>query len=319
MPPTHDPFPPLLNEYKYTLTRRRLVQTITGGVKLRTGIPYSIHAIQWLLWITPLMITAPFMVSATYWNVYYIALIGSFLCGLVTLGIGLTVKIILFKSNQLPADYNDDDEGSADSTIHTVFSTAALVFIFSTQRNWIDIIVHAISSALLCYSSIILLDISTLVDIVSLPATPFVFIAGGVALCTSHYSLLVQAPVEISIYRQTHQDRLHLWYLRRPAYVILTAIAFICLRYIVCTDIHYKIVRFINRLTDVSSGYLIIPYVLLSLLPILWTVGILPPLDALLFWIMEQCVIHLMGGSPAPSEIRCSIHVHMYIHVLCIQ
>lgn len=223
-----DPFPPLLNEYKYTLTRRRVLQTLTGGIKLRTGIPYPIHAIQWLLWILPLIITAPFMISAMYWNVYYIALIGSFLCGLLTLGIGITVKIILRKSHQVPSYYDDDEEDNSED-IRSLFSVAALVLIFS-QRNWIDIIIHAVSSTVLCYSSIVLLDLFTLIDIISLPATPFVFIAGSVALCTSHYSLLVQVPIEISIYRQIHQDRLHLSYLRRPAYIVFTCIVFVSLR-----------------------------------------------------------------------------------------
>ena len=42
----------------------------------------------------------------------------------------------------------------------------------------------------------------------------------------------------------------------------------------------------------------------LCLLPVGWSVGLLPPIDALLFWLMEQALIHLMGGSPMASEAR---------------
>ena len=53
-----------------------------------------------------------------------------------------------------------------------------------------------------------------------------------------------------------------------------------------------------------SRSFLIIPYVIYSLLPLLWTTSLLPPLDALIFWIIEQTVIHLMGGSATASELR---------------
>ena len=55
-----------------------------------------------------------------------------------------------------------------------------------------------------------------------------------------------------------------------------------------------------------NSSFLIVPYVLHSLLPLLWVFSVLPPLDALLFWIVEQVLIHLMGGSGAASELRYS-------------
>lgn len=61
---------------------------------------------------------------------------------------------------------------------------------------------------------------------------------------------------------------------------------------------------FIYCRNSVDSSYLIIPYVLHSVLPMLWPLGVLPPLDALVFWLMEQTLVHLMGGTAAASELR---------------
>ena len=33
--------------------------------------------------------------------------------------------------------------------------------------------------------------------------------------------------------------------------------------------------------------------------------GVAPPVDALLSWLMEQTLVHLLGGSPMASEMRC--------------
>lgn len=39
-------------------------------------------------------------------------------------------------------------------------------------------------------------------------------------------------------------------------------------------------------------------------LPVLWCLGVLPPLDALVLWLMEQTLVHLLGGSPMAGDLR---------------
>lgn len=51
-------------------------------------------------------------------------------------------------------------------------------------------------------------------------------------------------------------------------------------------------------------------HVLFLFLPLLWALGVLPPLDALLFWGMEQVLVFGLGGSPMSSNIR---YVTIYI------
>lgn len=45
-------------------------------------------------------------------------------------------------------------------------------------------------------------------------------------------------------------------------------------------------------------------HVLFLFLPVLWALGVLPPLDALLLWGMEQVLVFGLGGSPMSSNFR---------------
>lgn len=45
-------------------------------------------------------------------------------------------------------------------------------------------------------------------------------------------------------------------------------------------------------------------HVLFVLLPVLWALGMLSPLDALLLWAMEQTLVHGLGGSAMSTNIR---------------
>ena len=45
-------------------------------------------------------------------------------------------------------------------------------------------------------------------------------------------------------------------------------------------------------------------YVCFLSFPFLWALGVLPSPDSLLFYLLEQSLVIIMGGSVAPSEIR---------------
>ena len=53
-----------------------------------------------------------------------------------------------------------------------------------------------------------------------------------------------------------------------------------------------------------SSLYLRLIYTALCLLPLSWLLGVLPPLDALLPWLMEQALTKIMGGSAMATDLR---------------
>lgn len=45
-------------------------------------------------------------------------------------------------------------------------------------------------------------------------------------------------------------------------------------------------------------------HVVFLVLPLLWALGMLSPLDALLLWGMEQALVFGLGGSPMSSNLR---------------
>ena len=49
----------------------------------------------------------------------------------------------------------------------------------------------------------------------------------------------------------------------------------------------------------------IISYVALMTLPFFWVMGILPPFEPLILWLIEQAQVVLFGGTPSSSFFRC--------------
>jgi len=45
-------------------------------------------------------------------------------------------------------------------------------------------------------------------------------------------------------------------------------------------------------------------HVVFVALPVLWALGMLSPLDALLLWAMEQTLVYGLGGSAMSTNIR---------------
>ena len=50
-------------------------------------------------------------------------------------------------------------------------------------------------------------------------------------------------------------------------------------------------------------------HIVFPFLPLLWILGILPPLDALFPWLAEQALVLVLGGSPLATDLRL---VNMY-------
>lgn len=48
-------------------------------------------------------------------------------------------------------------------------------------------------------------------------------------------------------------------------------------------------------------------HILFPFLPLLWILGILPPLDALFPWLAEQALVLGLGGSPLATDLRLVI------------
>jgi len=45
-------------------------------------------------------------------------------------------------------------------------------------------------------------------------------------------------------------------------------------------------------------------HIVFPFLPLLWIMGVLPPLDALFPWLAEQTLVLVLGGSPLATDVR---------------
>lgn len=243
-----------------------------------------------MVWSVPILIYCPFIGGLLVWNEYYIGGIYSITCSLLVLISGVFVKMLYYRET-LAVREEDDDEAEDEINIPSCISYKTL-HLLSTHKHFMNIIMHCVISGLICYSSFIILNPFFMKSILPLPVIPFIFITGAISLCIAHYSLISTPFMEIISYRPHHQDLFQLRFLRRPIYIIILGTAFIILRH-----------TLIN-----PDLYLIIIYCVMSSLPILWIFGILPPIDALVFWIMEQSILHIMGGSSMASESRLLIN-----------
>ena len=66
----------------------------------------------------------------------------------------------------------------------------------------------------------------------------------------------------------------------------------------------YNVICFHRELVAVPYLYLQLLYACLCLMPVGWMIGVLPPLDVLFPWLMEQTLTRLLGGSPMATDIR---------------
>lgn len=219
---------PLLNEYKYQLLLTRLVQTITGGVKIRKQLPHYAHVLQWLLWLLPFFLSLPFLGVSFVWNGYYLGAIYGVLITLLFLLVNIAIKLINYKT----VGYrNHDNFLSQLEDEGNVITCSDVIQYISVSRSIPIIALHSLVSGLAASASFILLDIPALLKVLHVAGVVIFYTIGWLTTSVSLYSIMIHPPLELSAYRSAHEDRLGLRFIHRPLYVILTGIILILLRY----------------------------------------------------------------------------------------
>lgn len=222
---------PLLNQYKHALLRRRLLQTLTGGLKLHRA-PWYIHLIQLTLWTAPFFIALPFVVISAHrlWNNYYLALIYGFTQGLAVLLLEIIGVIVRCRQQHAVNNIGDaqlDDEESIDFALESCCTFETFDFIFARKKLH-SLILHPFISGLVSFSACFILQPSIMLESLHIAGVVIVSTIGWYTLCSAHYSLSVSPPHETATYRPT--DPLDLRCITRPFYIVAIAAIFIPLR-----------------------------------------------------------------------------------------
>ena len=228
---------PLLNSYKYGLVTRRLLQTVTGGLKLQKA-PCYVHLLQFTIYVAPLTLAVPFLVldGLKVWNEYYLALVYAFIHTLTHFTMRIAVCCIR-KCSHAEEDARTErqlDDNDDVIEVTSCCSHSTLFFIFHS-KSLPSLLLHSLLvCGLLSFTSSFVLLPRTLTTHLPLPGAVVVGAIGWLVTCGVHYSLGVNTPHETAVYRPT--DLLGLAPLMRPVYLILCATVIIVVRFVhACT------------------------------------------------------------------------------------
>lgn len=285
---------PLLNEYKQEFFWKRFPQTILGGPRFKLGYcaPPYVYVNQAVLFLTPWLFGG---IGTLLCQLQLLAeLHASVLSGMLMLGAAVGVQSLALNAarrtgtvERLGVPNILADEEEVEFT-HCV-GPETVRFIAPGKRFGLNVVIHTVLSGALCGFGTWYVLLGRLTALYgSVGAALVVYILSWVTLCIAEYSLIVNTATETATFQA--QDTYEITPLTRPLY-ILTFIA------VDLAD------RFIGPVPELQLTSQVL-HVLFLLLPLLWALGMLSPLDALLLWVMEQALVFGLGGSPMSSNPR---------------
>ncbi|XP_041352688.1 pecanex-like protein 4 [Gigantopelta aegis] len=294
---------PLLNDYKQEFFWKRFPQTVLGGAKLRIGYdaPVYVYLNQIILWVVPWFLGGIFTIilELSYPDdeikdnlVLYCSVYGS--CMFVFVLVIQTISAVVqaqaqqeetrkLKDVKKKNIFSEEDEVEFDSCC----GAETLEFVTPAKAFKVNIILHALVSGIMCGLTLwyLMPNSLNLLYGYNYGATVVLHLLGWVTLCIAQYSLTATSPPEPAIFRT--MDVYEVTTLTRPFYV------FLCITFHIL-NWYFSIFLVANQ----------VMCVVFAVLPVLWVTGILPPIDALVLWLMEQVHVLLLGGSPMASGIR---------------
>lgn len=220
---------PLITEAKYLVSKKRVFQTITGGIKwLGYDVPWFAIASQILLWIAPLFIALPFILLAEFFSEakFYFSIGYGVLMGLLVAG--LEILPLTCRNQSLVVTFQqDDDEDSIDFS-GGCWRKELDNFIFAT-RKWYMLLVHPLLSGILSGSMFVPLLPGSLNDVFPLAVVIILLPLVWLTLLVASYSITAHPPsAEPAIYTATTPTWLAV--LMRPSHVIIAASLYYVLR-----------------------------------------------------------------------------------------
>lgn len=285
---------PLLNDYKQEFFWKRFPQTVLGGPRFKLGYsaPPYIYINQVILFLTPWVLggVGTVLCEVHILEDYYAAalsaglmLIASFVIQLLNLYARRKTSTIERLQNQNTLTDEDDFDFSSCLGSETV------KFIIAGKKFIANLIFHSTLAGVLCGLGTWYL-MPYRIDLLyeNTGGTVMIFIFGWVTICIGEYSLIVNSATETATFHA--QDTYEITPLLRPVYIF----AFIAV------DLAYRFITTVPALVLANK----VLHIIFLFLPFLWALGILPPLDALVLWGMEQILEYTLGGSPMSSNLR---------------
>ncbi|XP_037342808.2 pecanex-like protein 4 [Pungitius pungitius] len=285
---------PLLNEYKQEFFWKRFPQTVLGGPRFKLGYcaPPYVYVNQVVLFLTPWLFGG--IGTLLYQLQLLQELHATVLSGMLMFGAAAGVQALALYADQRTGTVERlgapnilvDDE---DVEFTHCVSSETVRFIAPGKRFGLNVVLHTMLAGVLCGFGtwyVFLGRLTALYD--SIGVSLVVFVLSWVTLCIAEYSLIVNTAAETATFHA--QDTYEITPLTRPLYIFI----------FIAVDMAD---RFSGPVPELQLASQVL-HVLFLFLPLIWALGILPPLDALLLWGMEQTLVFGLGGSPMSSNLR---------------
>ncbi|XP_068110531.1 pecanex-like protein 4 [Hyperolius riggenbachi] len=288
---------PLLNDYKQEFFWKRFPQTVLGGPRFKLGYtaPPYIYINQVILFLTPWVLggVGTVLCEVRILADYYTAALSGGLMLIASVIIQLLNQYARRKTSTVERLQNQNtltDEDDYDFS--GCLGSETVKFIIPGKKFVANVIFHSVLAGGLCgLGTWYLLPYRLDALYSNIGATVMIFLFGWITVCIGEYSLIVNSATETATFHA--QDTYEITPLLRPVYIF----AFIAV------DLAYRFVVPVPALLWANR----VLHVVFLFLPFLWALGILPPLDALVLWGMEQTLEFVLGGSPMSSNLRLLI------------
>ncbi|XP_030922058.1 pecanex-like protein 4 [Geospiza fortis] len=285
---------PLLNDYKQEFFLKRFPQTLLGGPRFKLGYcaPPYIYVNQIILFLTPWLWggVGTLLYQLGVMKDFCTAALAGGLMFVTALALQMTnlyakQKTVTVERMQIQNTLTDEDEFEFSSCV----GSETVKFIIPGKKYIINTVFHSLLAGVLCgLGTWYLLPNRITLLYSNIGGTVVIFVFGWVTICIGEYSLIINTAAETATFQAL--DTYEITALMRPFYIFVFIAVDLAHRFAVNTPI----------LEQTNQ----ILHVLFLFLPFLWAMGILPPLDALFLWGMEQLLEFGLGGSPMSSNAK---------------
>ncbi|NXI16027.1 PCX4 protein, partial [Irena cyanogastra] len=285
---------PLLNDYKQEFFLKRFPQTVLGGPRFKLGYcaPPYIYVNQIILFLTPWLWggVGTLLCQLGVMKDFCAAALSGGLMLVTALALQMTnlyarQKTVTVERMQIQNTLTDEDEFEFSSCI----GSETVKFIIPGKKYIINTVFHSLLAGVLCgLGTWYLLPNRITLLYSNIAGTVVIFVFGWVTICIGEYSLIINTATETATFQPL--DTYEITALMRPFYIFV----------FIAVDLAHRFAVNAPILEQTNQ----ILHILFLFLPFLWAMGILPPLDALFLWGMEQLLEFGLGGSPMSSNTK---------------
>ncbi|XP_062486767.1 pecanex-like protein 4 isoform X3 [Pezoporus occidentalis] len=293
---------PLLNDYKQEFFLKRFPQTVLGGPRFKLGYcaPPYIYVNQIILFLIPWVLggVGTLLYQLGIMKDYYTAALSGGLMFVTALILQMTnlyakQKTVTVERMQIQNTLTDEDEFEFSSCI----GSETVKFIVPGKKYIINTVFHSLLAGVLCgLGTWYLLPNRITLLYSNIGGTVMIFVFGWLTICIGEYSLIINTATETATFQAL--DTYEITALMRPFYIFV----------FIAVDLAHRFAVNAPVLEQTNQ----ILHIVFLFLPFLWAMGILPPLDALFLWGMEQLLAFGLGGSPMSSNTKEIQRVYLF-------